>query len=128
MNTRTFFFILILLVPFTGCVNCPVVEEQLANSQDWKLGRGQYHAKQIGNTVKVFAEGANPTPNYQNIIAKTSLTVFPPELVLQQKAPSENQIEKITPFKICRRFTVAQKIAKVTIRDADGKHEVNVEH
>lgn len=93
----------------------------------WLLAEGNYTARQIGNAVTVRAQGANPTPHYENKLVKSSKLISPPELINLRKAPSGIQPQVIISYHTCGSFTSQEKVKSVVIHDKSGKHTINVE-
>ena len=104
---------------------CPEVAAA-PTTEGWVLGEGEYRAEQSGAEITVFADGDNPTPGYQNILALGPDAESIPTLSHRRKAPSGIVAQALTPYKICARFKAAGTIEQIEIHDHAGKHAVSV--
>ncbi|HYR74671.1 MAG TPA: hypothetical protein VEM96_02405 [Pyrinomonadaceae bacterium] len=86
-----------------------------------------YRAEQVPGAVLIFAHGVHATSGYVVFFEKSPIDVFPPEFSLWHVTPSGIVLDVITPFTEYTSFKTKEKVDKVTIYDANGKHEVEVE-
>ena len=92
------------------------------------LGRGRYHAKQIDDEIVITATGDTPTPNYKVWLQRAPERIFPPITELWWMPPTGIQIQLLTAFSVHTSFHVGdRKLETVTVRDAEGSHQVAVE-
>lgn len=92
-----------------------------------ELCAGKYTAQQVPGSVVVFATGLHPTAGYQTFFDELPITVFPPEFRLMHIRPTGPAAQVVTPFHVHTSFPAKDKVERVIIHDADGKHEVAVE-
>jgi len=86
-----------------------------------------YRAEQIPGAVVIHAQGIHRTSGYQVFFDQAPITVFPPEFSLWHVKPAGIVLEVITPFAAHTTFRATQKVEKVIVHDAAGRHEVPVE-
>lgn len=92
-----------------------------------ELGRATYRAEQVRDTVIIYATGWHPTPGYVDFFEQSAITIFPPEFILRTIPPSGMVLQVLTPFAIWVMFGASELIKTVTVHDADGSHEIEVE-
>lgn len=92
-----------------------------------ELGRASYRAKQVRDTVIIFAMGWHPTPGYIDCFEQLPIRIFPPQFVLRTIPPTGMVIQMLTPFAIWVMFGASDPVETVTVHDADGAHEIKVE-
>ena len=92
-----------------------------------ELGHATYHAEQISDTVIIFAMGWHPTPGYVDFFEQSAINIFPPEFILRTIPPSGMVLQVLTPFALWVMFGASEPIKTVTVHDADGSHEIEVE-
>lgn len=95
------------------------------NTED--LCRGDYRANQIGASVIVIAYGSHPVAGYEVWFQDLPDAVFPPPFELRHRKPHDPTAQVETPFVVWTSFTSGQPVKTVTVRDADGGHEIEVE-
>ncbi|WP_143103776.1 hypothetical protein [Methylobacterium gossipiicola] len=89
------------------------------------LGTGEYRAQQAEGSVTLTATGGAPV----NVVVKLvqSLTgLFPPMFALVFVLPDSDLLEQKS-FITTAKFTAAEPVDTVRVKDADGWHEVPVE-
>tara|TARA_R110002095_G_scaffold154388_1_gene134177 strand:- start:4335 stop:5174 length:840 start_codon:yes stop_codon:yes gene_type:complete len=89
-------------------------------------GIAAYAAIQDGDTVFVFANGVHRTSGFKNCLELGPEDVFPPIFDFKIKRPAGGVIQLITLFTVHAKFTANQAVKKVVVRDANGKHRVDV--
>jgi len=94
--------------------------------EDKALGRGTYQAVQKADEVIVRAEGETPSAGYQVSLERSMLDVYPPEFVLYWTPPGGFAADVLTPFQVTASFSAEEPVRHLTVRDADGAHEVAV--
>lgn len=97
------------------------------SSANVELCAGNYTAQQVPGSVIVFATGLHPTAGYQTFFDELPITVYPPEFRLMHIKPTGPAAQVITPFHVYTSFPAEEKVDRVIIHDANGKHEVSVE-
>jgi hypothetical protein len=91
------------------------------------LCAGTYTAQQIPGSVIILATGLHPTAGYQTFFEELPITVYPPEFRLMHIKPVGPAAQIITPFFVHASFPAKDKVERVIIHDATGRHEVRVE-
>ena len=91
------------------------------------LGRASYRAEQAQDAVVIFAFGWHPTPGYTDFFEQSMIEVFPPEFIFHSVPPGWIVPQVLTPFSIWVMFGASEPIKTVTVHDADGSHEIDVE-
>jgi hypothetical protein len=91
------------------------------------LGRANYSALQARETVIIFAFGWHPTPGYVDFFEQSPIDIFPPQFILWTIPPGGMVPQVLTPFAIWVMFGATDPIKTVTVHDADGAHEIDVE-
>jgi hypothetical protein len=86
-----------------------------------------YSAQQVPGSVLIFASGMHPTNGYTTYFQQLPPDVYPPEFNLMHTKPDAQAGDIIAPFIVYTAFPAKQKVEKVTVYDAKGKHEVAVE-
>ncbi|QDV51762.1 hypothetical protein [Gimesia fumaroli] len=89
-------------------------------------GLAAYAAIQDGDSVTVFANGVHRTSGFKNCLELGPEDVFPPIFDFKIKRPTGDVIQLITLFTVHANFTADQAVKKVTVRDANGIHRVEV--
>ena len=92
-----------------------------------ELGRANYRAEQVRDTVIIFAMGWHPTPGYVDCFEQLPIRIFPPQFALRTIPPTGMVIQMLTPFAIWVMFGASDPVESVTVHDADGAHEIKVE-
>lgn len=91
------------------------------------LGRASYRAEQARDAVIIFAFGWHPTPGYTDFFEQSMIEIFPPEFIFHSVPPGWMVPQVLTPFSIWVMFGASEPIKTVTVHDADGAHEIDVE-
>lgn len=91
------------------------------------LGRASYRAEQARDAVIIFAFGWHPTPGYTDFFEQSMIEIFPPEFIFHSIPPGWMVPQVLTPFSIWVMFGATEPIKTVTVHDADGAHEIDVE-
>ncbi len=97
------------------------------NSGGSDLGRANYFAQQAQDAVIIFAFGVHPTPGYIDFFEQSPVEVFPPEFIFRSIPPGGFFPQLMTPFAIWVAFGANEPVKTVTVHDADGAHQINVE-
>ncbi len=92
-----------------------------------ELCQGMYSAQQGPGVVLIFAAGVHPTGGYLTYFEELPIEVFPPEFRLMHAVPTGIVSQLISPFSVHTRFETKNKLERVFVRDAKGKHEVKLE-
>ncbi|HJR68349.1 MAG TPA: hypothetical protein VJ802_18105 [Gemmatimonadaceae bacterium] len=92
-----------------------------------ELGRGEYTAFQLHGQVTIQASGFTPTSGYRVWLQLRPEDVFPPMYELTWMPPDGPTLPALAPFVAGTSFAAAVHVPRVTVLDADGAHEVNVE-
>src|SRR3712207_3506238 len=92
------------------------------------LCAGTYRAEQVPGAVIIYAHGLHRTTGYQVFFEQSPIRIFPPQFVLWHVEPTTITAESITPFEAQVSFRASDTVERVTVHDADGAHEVAVEH
>ena len=90
-------------------------------------GRGAYTAFQAKGYVNVLAVGYTPTPGYRVWLQLRPPDVFPPQYELLWLPPDGAAPLVLTPFQVTTSFRSPEPVNTVTVFDAEGGHEVQVE-
>jgi hypothetical protein len=106
--------------------NKETIMAQISERSRKTLGRAQYAAVSIGNVVKLYAVGFNPTPGYVNFFEEIPTLVPPPEFAFYSIRPDHPVPEVITFFVVNITFISFDPPEYVTVHDADGPHRVRV--
>lgn len=101
------------------------VSDQSAGRGD--LGRASYRAEQARDAVIIFAFGWHPTPGYTDFFEQSMIDIFPPEFIFHSVPPGWMVPQVLTPFSIWVMFGASEPVKTVTVHDADGAHEIEVE-
>lgn len=88
---------------------------------------GKYSAQQVPGMVLIFGFGAHPTSGFSTFFGELPITIYPPEFRLMHIKPAGSAAQVITPFLVHTHFNADDKIERIFITDADGRHEVPVE-
>ena len=91
------------------------------------LCRAAYKANQIGKSVVVVAFGTHPVAGYEVRFQDLPDAVFPPPFELRHRPPDGPTSQVETPFVVWTSFPSEKPIKTVSVRDADGEHEIEVE-
>ena len=91
------------------------------------LGRASYRAEQARDSVIIFAFGWHPTPGYTDFFEQSMIEIFPPEFIFHSVPPGWMVPQVLTPFSIWVMFGASEPIKTVTVHDANGAHEIDVE-
>ncbi|HKR14275.1 MAG TPA: hypothetical protein VJT15_19575 [Pyrinomonadaceae bacterium] len=91
------------------------------------LGRASYLALQARNAVTIFAFGVHPTPGYTDFFKQLPIRIFPPQFSFHSIPPGGMVPQVLTPFSIWVMFGASEPIETVTVHDAGGAHEIEVE-
>lgn len=91
------------------------------------LGRASYRAEQAPDAVIIFAFGWHPTPGYTDFFEQSMIEISPPEFIFHSVPPGWMVPQVLTPFSIWVMFGASEPIKTVTVHDADGAHEIEVE-
>lgn len=91
------------------------------------LGRASYRAEQARDAVIIFAFGWHPTPGYVDFFEQSPIDIFPPQFIFHTIPPSGMWPQVLAPFAIWVMFGASDPIKTVTVHDADGAHEIEVE-
>lgn len=92
-----------------------------------ELGRASYRAQQVPGAVVIFAEGWHPTSGYVDFFEQSPLDIYPPEFIFRTIPPKGMVTQVLTPFVVWVMFGASEPVKKVTVTDADGRHEIKVE-
>jgi hypothetical protein len=92
-----------------------------------QLGRASYRGIQTRDAVIIFAFGVHPTPGYVDFFEQSPIDIFPPQFIFRTIPPSGMVPMVLTPFSIWVMFGATEQIKTVTVHDADGEHDVEVE-
>lgn len=94
----------------------------------WELApRATYSAAQTATQAIIKARGENPTAGYEVKLVQSPLRISPPQWMLARKPPDGAVAQMITPFEATGSFETNQRVKKVVVTDASGRHEVEVE-
>jgi hypothetical protein len=88
-----------------------------------EMGRGEYSAIQLHDSVIVLASGLAPTPGYVVWLQQVRNEI---DFVLYWVAPEGIQPELETPFEVRAAFTESAVVKVVHVQDRDGNHDVHV--
>lgn len=91
------------------------------------LGRASYRALQARDAVIIFAFGWHPTPGYIDFFEQSPIDIFPPEFIFHSIPPGGMVPQVLAPFSIWVMFGATEPVKTVTVHDADGPHEIDVE-
>lgn len=89
-------------------------------------GVAAYAAVQLGTTVTVFANGVHNTTGFTNCLLVGPEDIFPPIFDFKIKRPTGIVIPMLVPFVVRSEFQAPHAVSQVTVRDANGPHQVNV--
>ncbi len=89
-------------------------------------GIAAYAAVQDGETVTVFACGVHRTGGFKTCLLVGPEDIFPPILDFKIKRPAGGVIQMIAPFTARADFESKSLVRQLTVRDAKGKHMVDV--
>jgi len=92
-----------------------------------QLGRASYSALQTRDAVIIFAFGCHPTPGYVDFFEQSPIDIFPPQFIFRTFPPGGIVPQVLTPFAIWVMFGATEPIKTVTVHDADGSHEIEVQ-
>ena len=92
-----------------------------------ELGRGEYTAFQVRGQVSIEASGFTPTSGYRVWLQLRPEDVFPPMYELTWMPPEGPTLPALASFTVGTSFAAAVPVSRVTVFDADGAHEINVE-
>ena len=91
------------------------------------LGRANYFAIQGRDAVIIFAFGVHPTPGYTDFFEQSPIDIFPPQFIFRSIPPGGMVPQVLSPFSIWVMFGATEPIKTVTVHDADGEHEIEVQ-
>ena len=91
-----------------------------------ELGYGAYRAEQVNDAVILHADGETPSAGYKVWLQEAMIAVYPPEFTLYWQPPDGLAADVLTPFHVQADFFADEPVAHVTVRDADGAHQVPV--
>lgn len=117
-----------LLLALPGAIGAAPLEQEWP---EMALGEaGEYWAVQDEDSLAVllFARGTTPTSGYEVFLRESPLTVWPPEFLLIEIAPSPSTVvaQVETPFGTWAWFESGESIDTLTVHDRNGTHEIEV--
>lgn len=88
---------------------------------------GDYRARQGCGSVTITATGQHNTGGFHTYFERSLVDVFPPEFALFHDRPTGAVTQVISPFSVDVSFEAKGTVKSVTVHDATGPHEVQVE-
>jgi hypothetical protein len=98
-----------------------------ATNENRALCTATYRAQHLPGTVIISAEGVHGTTGYQVFFEQSPIRIFPPQFSLWHIEPTGIVGQGSTPFAAQVSFPATDPVARVTVHDATGAHEVPVE-
>ncbi|HEV2764832.1 MAG TPA: hypothetical protein VGV38_17760 [Pyrinomonadaceae bacterium] len=86
-----------------------------------------YRAEQVPGAVVIHASGFHSTSGYKVFFEQSAIDIFPPEFILWHVEPVGMVLQVLEPFDEFVAFAASDKIERVTVHDASGRHEIEVE-
>lgn len=133
MTRRT---VIVAFAFLTGCTHhhSKIDTSQCPNAKPispigWKLGAGSYQAQIVQDVLVVQASGENPDVNYEDRLALQMPDTFPPRFALYQRKSPQAGAHSMADFNVCTKYRLSpsQHLDSVTVRDANGDHQVSIE-
>lgn len=120
---------LVCLVMTLGCaerawLDCPSGLDVNTSNMDQEI-RATYTAEQAKGRVTIRATGELPS-GYEAVFVQSPLKIYPPQFTLMRHKLNGIYPAVQKPFDACVAFKATGPVPQVTVRDADGPHEVKV--
>ena len=88
----------------------------------------EYRGFQKQGVITVVAYGSHDTSGYKVSLQQQSIKTFPPRFYLLHERPTGISLPVVTPFVVSTHFRSSEIVSTVMIEDAEGCHEVLIEH